>query len=432
MNHYNQIMKLNELAAPEMGELSDSDKLTANERIHGIDANDLNTTQRLLSLAIGLELFSDAVLDALPNIFEKRKLILLFTKFIGNRIEYCNIKQLVAAIVSRIEMLMPCGLHNCIRIPCNLLTHLRKLINERHDLTPSQRKLLGEKLEETISKSIGSGTNATFTYTYKGSMLQVVSLTCVKLVQVMVNWSSLVNVVFADLNDPDGIKLKEKWCDLGERFLDCMYLFTYKYDMTPQKISRFQLCCDLFCSRYRELVGINAETNYIQNMSAGVFRYFAAAYGSIYAYNNTVMEACAGREKDFFQKGTQHDVDGHRGKPLIEAFRDRHMIQRAMLMDRLAPGILQESVDTGKAANNLIRSEKDRAWMRKKKDMQVDNLNIVADRKVRVAEIDDNGKKRMRQVILQIGDPMPTKLKRCKSAAQLLQKHIVQNISELK
>ena len=93
---------------------------------------------------------------------------------------------------------------------------------------------------------------------------------------------------------------------------------------------------------------------------------------------------------------------------------------------------MQESVDTGKATKNLIRSAKDRAWMLKKKGMQVDNLNIVADRKIRVAEYGDDGKKRMRQVILHIGDPMPPKAKRRISAAQLLQKHIVQNISDLK
>jgi hypothetical protein len=125
-----------------------------NERIHGIDPNDPLTTQRLLNLVIELQLMDVNTLDALPDEFEKRKLILLFAKFIGNRIEYCNVTRDRSRIVTRIEMMIPCGLHNNIRIPCNLLTHLRRQINERRDLTLVQKKLHGEKLEETINMHV--------------------------------------------------------------------------------------------------------------------------------------------------------------------------------------------------------------------------------------------------------------------------------------
>ena len=90
---------------------------------------------------------------------------------------------------------------------------------------------------------------------------------------------------------------QSKWCDLGERFVDCMLLLNYKFDMTTEdEFNRFQLCVDLFCTCFRDLVGIDKETNYIQNMSAGVFKFFLRKYGSIYAYNNTAMEA--GHEQD--------------------------------------------------------------------------------------------------------------------------------------
>jgi hypothetical protein len=180
--------------------------------------------------------------------------------------------------------------------------------------------------------------------------------------QVMDNWAALVDVVFGGLTEPEDIERKLMWCDLGERFVDCMLLLNYKFDMTTaEEINRFQLCLDLFCSSYRDLIGMDRETNYIQNMSAGVFQFFISEYGSIYAYNNTAMEACAGRSQDFFQKGTQHDFDGHRGKSLIEAFMDTHFISRAIFMDALAPGTLGEAIDTGKAALNKIRNERVRA-----------------------------------------------------------------------
>jgi hypothetical protein len=419
-------MKLNETALPQKGQLSDFDKLKANERIHGIRADDPMTTQRLVDLAIEMNLISIDVFDAFTSAFEKRKLILLFAKFIGNRIEYCNVERERTPIVTRIEMLIPCGLHNNIRIPSNLLTNLRKEINKREDLTAVQKKALGEKLEQAINESIGNGTNANFNYTYKGSLLQVVSLSGKKLVEVMDNWAALVDVVFADLDDPVSIEHKLKWFDLGHRFVDCMYLLNYKYDMTTEKeISRFQLCIDLFCSCYRDLLGTNSETNYIQNMSAGVFSYFMSAYGSIYAYNNTAMEACAGREQDFFHKGTQHDVDGHRGKTLIEAFMDRHMISRTMLMDKLAPGTLQKAVDTGKNIRNHAHNNKVKARKIEKLSMQVDGINIVENRKIRVAEKNEMGKVKYHYVFLKIGDRVPTPAKRVISKKKKLQTKLV-------
>jgi hypothetical protein len=59
-------------------------------------------------------------------------------------------------------MLIPCGLHNNIRILSNHLTNLRKEINKREDLTAVQKKALSEKLEQAINESIGSGNNANF------------------------------------------------------------------------------------------------------------------------------------------------------------------------------------------------------------------------------------------------------------------------------
>ena len=296
---YLQVMCLKEGGASKKGELSDYKKLEANERIHGIDAEDPLTTQRLVDLALELNYISAHILQALPNNFERRKLILLFAKFIGNRLEYCNVKRDRTRVVTRIEMLIPCGIHNNIRIPSTLLTYLRKEVDNRKDLLAPQKMLFGQKLEESINASIGSGNSASFNFTIEKSRVQVVSLTGVKLFQVMGNWSSLVDVVFAGLDAPADMEKRMKWCDLGERFLDIMYLLNFKYDMNSSQIDRFQLCVDLFCSRFRELIGLDKETNYIQNMSAGVFSYFLRQYGSIYAYNNTAMEACAGREQDF-------------------------------------------------------------------------------------------------------------------------------------
>ena len=84
-------------------------------------------------------------------------------------------------------MLVPCGLHNNLRVPSSLLTYLRKEVNERSDYSVIQKKVLGERLEQLINQSIGSGTTANFSYTITGSRVQVVSLSGVKLIQVMDN-----------------------------------------------------------------------------------------------------------------------------------------------------------------------------------------------------------------------------------------------------
>lgn len=287
--------------------------------------------------------------------------------------------------------------------------YIFRVINERRDLTNAQKELLREKLQDAINKSIGSGTNGSFKFTYKGTMLQVVSLTEVKLVQVMDNWAALVDVAFAGLEKPADLELKARWCDVGERFVDCMLLMNYKYDMDAKESERFQLCCDLFTSCYRDLMGEDAETNYIQNMSAGVFRYFAILYGSIYAYNNTAMEACAGTQKNFFQNGSQHDPDGHRGKTLIEAYMTSHMIGRATLVDRLEPGTLATAIHDGKEVRNSARRELDRKRRLEKSEMQDANgLNIIPDRAYRKAYWDDQGKQHFENIILQVGDPIPT------------------------
>ena len=55
---YCQVMKLNEMALPENGQLSDNEKLEANEHIHGIHADSPMTSQRLLDLAVEMNLIS--------------------------------------------------------------------------------------------------------------------------------------------------------------------------------------------------------------------------------------------------------------------------------------------------------------------------------------------------------------------------------------
>ena len=428
IHNYYQVMGLSETKKPKPGEQRDYDKLVANERLHGIRTDDPITTNRLIDLAIEMKLISAAEFLACINEFEKRKLILLFAKFLGNRIEYCNVKRDNIPIITRIEMLMPCGLHNNIRVPSNLLTNLRKEVSTRADFTAVQRKALGEKLEVEINKSIGSGNSANFKYTIDQTRVQVVSLSCVKLGDVMDNWASLVAIVFAGLNEPDQIDKTDKWTDLGERFVDCMLLLNYKYDMTPLEVIRFQLCMDIFCGIFRELLGVNAETNYIQNMSAGVFRYFASAYGSIYAYNNTAMEACAGREQDFFQKATQHDVDGHRGHKLIEAFMNHHMIERSLLMNKLAPGTLDKAIKVGKCTLNISRNRKENARKLAQKSMQTNGINLVANRKIKIATKNAMGKIKCKTLILQPGDLMPTKEKRLQSENEKLQIRLVKKL----
>ena len=118
-------MGLKEAAVAKTNELSDYRKLELNERIHEIYADIPMTTQRLVNLAAEMKLISADILNALPSDFERRKLILLFAKFLGNRIEYCQVKRDRDPVVTRIEMLVPCGLHNNIRIPGTLLTQLR-------------------------------------------------------------------------------------------------------------------------------------------------------------------------------------------------------------------------------------------------------------------------------------------------------------------
>ena len=416
------------MALPEKGQLSDNEKLEANERIHGIHADSPMTSQRLMDLAIEMNLIPLNTFHALPDAFEKRKLILLFAKFIGNRIEYCNVERDRDPLVTLIEMLVPCGLHNNLRIPSSLLTYLRKEVNERTDLSVLQKKVLGERLEQVINQSIGSGNNANFSYTITGSRVQVVSLTGVKLIQVMDNWAALAGVVFGGLNSPEDIERQSKWCDLGERFVDCMLLLNYKFDMTTEdEFNRFQLCVDLFCTCFRDLIGIDKETNYIQNMSAGVFKFFLRKYGSIYAYNNTAMEACAGREQDFFQKGTQHDVDGHRGKSLIEAFMDHHYVGRAILMNTMAPGTLITAADSGKVTLNAIRSDKDKARRDNNKSMQANGINLV-DRHIKVGTRDEKGRLSYTEQHLEIGARMPKKVKRVFSEKELLQKALLKKM----
>lgn len=102
-------------------ELSDSAKLEWNERIHGVK-ND--SKQRLLDFAVELGLIDLVTFGGLTDDFERRKLLLLFAKFMGNRLEYCSVQKDKEPIVTLIEMLLPCGLHNNMRIPAHLVTNL--------------------------------------------------------------------------------------------------------------------------------------------------------------------------------------------------------------------------------------------------------------------------------------------------------------------
>jgi hypothetical protein len=407
-------MKLKDdlLSGPEKeGELCDYEKLAINEKLHGYSYSEVSR-QRLLTIAVELK-YTDLAEScaAATTVYEERKLLLLFAKFLGNRMEYCSQPRPHGAIVNRIEMILPCGMHCVIRVDSTLLTNGCKQIDSRTDITQVQKKLLQERLEEAINQSIGSGTSAAFRFTFKGDMIQTVSLSAVKLVQVMDNWAALVDIIFADLTEPADLALKAKWRDMGERFVDCMLLMNYKFDMGPVEVKRFQLCMDLFTRLFRELIGQKAETNYVQNMSAGVFRYFAAEYGSIYAYNNTAMEACAGSGQNYFQHGTQHDVDGHRGKPLVEAVMDHHYIGRAVLMNKLVPGTLNKAVADGKAAIKPLRNEKDRKRRANNNAMQSGGVNLVG-RTIKVGQRGSNGKLTFMHIALNAGDLMPVKAKR--------------------
>jgi len=140
------------------------------------------------------------------------------------------------------------------------------------------------------------------------------------------------------------------------------------------------------------------------------------------------MEACAGREQDFFQKGTQHDVDGHRGKTLIEAFMDHHMIGRAMVMDRLAPGTLEKAVAGGKVVKNADRNAKERKRRAEQKAMQADGVNLVEGRTLRVGHRNSNGKLEYTSMVLHAGDAMPAKEKRILSESDKLTKGILKKL----
>jgi hypothetical protein len=137
-------MYLKETGSSKKGELTDLKKLLANERIHGIDAADPTTTQRLLDLASELKVFTQEELRK-RNAFQRRLLVLLFVKFIANRVEYCNVKRDRTPVVFRFEMLIPCGLHNIIRVSSTALQNLRTEVNNWIDLTSTTEKIVWRK-----------------------------------------------------------------------------------------------------------------------------------------------------------------------------------------------------------------------------------------------------------------------------------------------
>jgi hypothetical protein len=147
------------------------------------------------------------------------------------------------------------------------------------------------------------------------------------------------------------------------------------------------------------------------------------------------MEACAGREQDFFHKGTQHDVDGHTGMTLIEAFLKHHMIGRTILMDTLAPGALQAAVDNGKSIKNTIRNQKDRDRRLANKSKQDGDINLVEGRLIRTATWNAQGKLKWEMVKYAAGEVVPKKKTRRSLMSttedyeyNLLQKAIVNNL----
>ena len=147
----------------------------------------------------------------------------------------------------------------------------------------------------------------------------------------------------------------------------------------------------------------------MQNMSAGVFRFFAKKYRSLYAYNNTAMEACAGQQQNFYFGGSNKDMDGYNGKELIKTFCDHHMVKRAILYDKVAAGSISEAVKSGKEILKDQRNLK----INERKAQQLASIdangrNTVL-RQVRVGEYDEHNKISFKMVTLQPGDTMPPK-----------------------
>jgi hypothetical protein len=107
---------------------------------------------------------------------------------------------------------------------------------------------------------------------------------------------------------------------------------------------------------------------------------------------------------------------------------DHHMIERAMLMDRLAPGTLKVAAIAGTTVKHSTRNHKDRTRRLQQRDMQEGNVNTIANRKVRFAARNESGKITYSTIILQIGDRMPPKLEKLVSDTNILQKDILKKI----
>ena len=104
---------------------------------------------------------------------------------------------------------------------------------------------------------------------------------------------------------------------------------------------------------------------------------------------------------------------------------DRHMIGRTMLMEKLAPGTLQKSVDIGKKIRNQALNLKVKARKIAKLSMQVDGINIVENRKIRVAQKNEMGKVKYSYIFLKIGDRVPTPVRRVVNKKKTLQTKVV-------
>jgi hypothetical protein len=94
-------------------------------------------------------------------------------------------------------------------------------------------------------------------------------------------------------------------------------------------------------------------------------------------------------------------------------------------MDKLAPGTLKKTVDTGKIIRNQERNLKLKAKKIAIHAMQVDGINIVENRKIRVVQKDELGKVKCNYIFLKVGDRVPTPASRVINKKRKLQTKIV-------
>ena len=125
------------------------------------------------------------------------------------------------------------------------------------------------------------------------------------------------------------------------------------------------------------------------------------------------MEAFVGHERCFLFRGTQMDVDGNRGKPLVEAFMDHHMVARVITMDKVIPNKLKAAVNVGAALLRNKRNKKDKErYLKKKETMDTAGCNIIDGLQIRKGYTDDKGKRRFSLVTIELGANVNSQKKR--------------------